>query len=379
VDLLNAITAYLYCATRHGESILPRLAIALLLVLTLGCGSDGPSAPEEIDTAWYFPPLAGTAWTTASPAAARLDSAALHAALDWVGTQETKGVVVLWRGRMVAERYWQGWDLTSVGPVFSAGKTITGALVGDLAAEGLVALDAPVSTYLGAGWSRAGAAEPAITVRHLLSMSSGLDDSLRFVDAPGSRFYYNNPAYYQLFGILEAASGQGFADLVRDRLLTRIGMNRTIAVANTDTGEPGFIFGCSTRDFARFGSLMLQSGRWDGETILRSSAYHLAARTWTGTDNKAYGYLWWLNGSSSYRTPGPYLLPTYSGSLFPEAPMDLVAALGLDDKKLYLVPSRDLVIVRLGDRAPASGGVSPEAISTFDNEFWQRLSLALLP
>jgi hypothetical protein len=53
-----------------------------------------------------------------------------------------------------------------------------------------------------------------------------------------------------------------------------------------------------------------------------------------------------------------------------------VAALGKDDKKLYLVPSLDLVLVRLGDRAPISGGVSPAAISTFDNALWTRLMAA---
>lgn len=356
-----------------------RLGITVLLALTLGCGSDGASAPDGLDTGWYFPPSVGPAWATARPAEARLDSAALHAALDWAGEENTGAVVVLWRGRIVAERYWQGWDLTTVGPVFSAGKTITGALVGELAAEGLLSLDAPVATYLGAGWSRAGVAEGAITVRHLLTMSSGLDDSLRFVDAPGTRFYYNNPAYYQLFGVLEAASGVGFNQLARARLLTPIGMNRSITFANTDTGEPGFIFACSARDFARFGALVLQHGRWNGVTVLRDSAYLATSRARSDTDNKAYGFLWWLNGSSSYRTPGPYQLPTVSGSLVPDAPADLVAALGKDDKKLYLVPSRDLVIVRLGDRSPTSGAASPAAISAFDNALWQRLSPALLP
>lgn len=359
---------------------LPRLVTALVLATAaLGCESDRVGAPLLPNLQWYFPPTTGTAWARVRPADAGLDSAALAAALDWVGEQNSAAVVVLWRGRLVAERYWQGWDLTTVGPVFSAGKTITGALVGDVASDGLLALDAPVATYLGAGWSRAGDAEAAITVRHLLTMSSGLDDSLRFVDAPGTRFYYNNPAYYQLFGVLEAATRQGFDRLSRTRLLAPIGMNRCLPFASTDTGEPGFIFACNARDFARFGLLMLRHGRWNDVPVIGDSAYLTAAREWSGTDNKAYGFLWWLNGSSSYRTPGPYQLPTVSGSLVPDAPADLVAALGRDDKKLYLVPSRDLVIVRLGDRSPTSGAASPAAISAFDNALWQRLSPALLP
>lgn len=357
-----------------------RLTIASAL---LGCGAgdstapaDPPSQPPPATAAWYFPPLTGSAWATVRPADAGLDSAALASALDWAGTQASTAVVVLWRGRLVAERYWGGWSATTVGPWFSAGKTITSALVTHLAAEGRLSLDAPVRTLLGAGWSRAPLVEPTITVRHLLSMASGLDDSLAFVAAPGSRFYYNNPAYYQLFGVVVAAAGRQVPQAASDLLFSRIGMARTVALPSTDTGEPGFIFAGPARDFARFGVLVLQHGRWDGAVVLRDSASLVQARRWSGTDNQSYGWLWWLNGGASFRTPGPYLLPTQSGALVPSAPSDLVAALGKDDKKLYLVPSRDLVVVRLGERAPTSGSVSPAAVSAFDNALWTRLSAA---
>jgi CubicO group peptidase (beta-lactamase class C family) len=355
--------------------------LASAAALIAGCNgatSDvtAPPPPGAVD--WYFPPTDGSAtWATVRPAEASLDSVALAAALDWAMTQETDAIVVLWRGRLVAERYADGVNTTTRGPVFSAGKTITAALVGQLAHEGRLHLDSSVTRYLGPGWSRAGTAEAGITVRHLLAMASGLDDSLRVVVPPGDRFYYNNPAYYQLFGILEQAAGRTLPQIATDRLFTPVGMTRAIALQNTDTGEPGWIFWMSARDFARFGLLMLRHGRWNGTPILSDSAFLARARTWSGTDNRAYGWLWWLNGSSSYRTPGPYALPTRNGPLFPAAPNDLVSALGKDDKKLYLVPSRDLVIVRLGDRAPVSGAASPAAISSFDNEWWTRLSAAL--
>jgi CubicO group peptidase (beta-lactamase class C family) len=140
---------------------------------------------------------------------AGLDSAALASALDSAGTQASTAMVVLWRGRLVAERYWDGWTATTVGPWFSAGQTITSALVSHLAAEGRLSRDAPARTQLGAGWSRAPLVEPGITVRHLLSMASGLGDSLAFVTAPGARFYYNNnPGYYQLFAVVASAAGR---------------------------------------------------------------------------------------------------------------------------------------------------------------------------
>ena len=359
------------------QLILLSTILGAALSTTVACSNDGPVAPAT--SALYFPPVDGASWETVSPRTAGLDSTALHAALDWAGAQESFGVVVLWRGRLVAERYWQGWNPTTRGPLFSAGKTITSALVTQMVAEGRLSLDASVSSILGAGWSRATAGEASVTVRHLMSMASGLDDSLRTVVAPGATFYYNNPAYYQLFAVLEQVSGLSVPNLAAARIFTPIGMTRALAFANTDTGEPGYIFASSARDFARFGLLLQAAGRWNGIAVLTDSAALSQSRRYSGTSNQSYGWLWWLNGGVSHRTPGSYLLPTNPGPLIPSAPSDLVAALGLDDKKLYLVPSRELVIVRLGDRAPISGGASPEAGSGFDDEFWQRLSAAFLP
>jgi CubicO group peptidase (beta-lactamase class C family) len=358
----------------------PSLAAALAVFTLIACASAEPSAPAAgpATPPSYFPPISTAEWAAATPADAGFNAARLDSALAWAGQQQSDAVIILWRGRLVTERYWRGFTATTRGPVFSAGKTITSALVGQLAAEGRLHLDSAVTRYLGAGWSRAAspATERAITVRHLLGMASGLDDSLRTVTGAGPRFYYNNPAYYQLFGVLEAASGRTLPELFTDRLGTRIGMPLTIAFPNTDTGEPGYIFTMPAREFARFGLLVLHHGRWNGTTVLQDSAFLAQARRPSGSDNAAYGWLWWLNGSASHRTPGPYTLPTTAGSLFPNAPSDLAAALGKDDKKLYVVPSLELVVVRLGDRAPISGVVSPDAISTFDNEFWRRLMLA---
>lgn len=365
------------CRTRNVARALRASVVLAALGALLSCSDDGPSAP--ISQTLYFPPTSGSSWLTARPADAGFDSVALASALDWAGTQQSFGIVVLWRGRLVAERYWQGWNNSTRGPVFSAGKTITAALVLQMIAEGRLTMDTSVSAILGPGWSRATTGEAAITVRHLLSMASGLNDSLQTVVAPGARFYYNNPAYYQLFAVLAEVSGLTVPQLASARLFSPVGMTRAVAVASTDTGEPGFIFAASARDFARFGLLLQAGGRWNGVSVLSDSAAHAQSRRYSGTDNLSYGWLWWLNGGASHRTPGPYLLPTNAGPLIPNAPSDLVAALGLDDKKLYLVPSRDLVIVRLGDRAPGSSSASPEAGSVFDDEFWLRLAAAFRP
>ncbi len=356
-----------------------RLFAALLVsVFSFGCASDGaPTSPST--GSWYFP-AADASWERVRPADAGFDSTLLSAALDWAGDQNSSAVVVVWRGRIVMERYWDGWTTLTRGPYFSAGKTITAALTLDLVHDGDVSLDAPVSTYLGEDWSRNTEDESDITLRKLLAMSSGTNDSLQRVYAPtAARFYYNNPAYYQLFGVIEAATGQTMAAATTARLFTPIGMSRTLLLANEDTGEPGYIFFGSARDFARFGMLTLNHGRWNGTQVLADSALLHQARTPSGTDNLSYGWMWWLNGGASHRTPGPYLLPTNDGPIWSAAPADLAAALGLDDKKLYVVPSLDLVIVRLGARAPISGEASPAAVSLFDNAFWTQLMAARTP
>jgi CubicO group peptidase (beta-lactamase class C family) len=358
------------------RAIVRALAGACTIALA-ACGAENPpTAP--VPATQYFPPVAGAAWETITPAALGWNATALESALTWLGEQNTTAVVILWRGRIVAERYWDGWGPTTPGPNFSAGKVITGHLVGELAAAGAFALDDPVSSVVGAGWSRAAAPdESAVTIRHLLRMASGLDDSLYAATTRGDTFFYNNPAYYQLFDVLQAATGQTMAQLTAARLWNRIGMQNAFWLPNTDTGEPGFIHFSSARDFARFGLLALNGGVWNGTAIHPDSQFLRASRQPSGTTNASYGYLWWLNGQSSHRTPGSWLLPTRTGPLFPGAPTDLAAALGLDDKKLYVVPSLDLVVVRLGPRAEVSGTQSLAAISLFDTEFWARLQPAI--
>ena len=92
-------------------------------------------------------------------------------------------------------------------------------------------------------------------------------------------------------------------------------MSGSSRIPNVDTGEPGWILSSTARDMARFGLLALHRGRWNGVPILADSAWF--ASSWRGTppDNAGYGLLWWLNGSTNYRPPGPYLLPSPSRPL----------------------------------------------------------------
>lgn len=321
-----------------------------------------------------FPSTTTDEWATIAPAALGWDTLALRNALDWAGTQKSTAVVIAWKGRIVAERYWNGWTPSRDSIIASASKSVVSLLVGRLREQGRLSFDDPATRWLGANWSRAPQTESSIMVKHLLSMSSGLDDSLKAVVEPNTRFYYNTPAYYQLFGIVAAASGQSVANYSTAQLFIPIGMRTARWVPNIDTGELGLILSCSARDMVRFGHLILNRGQWNGQTILGDESYFAAALNSAAANNPSYGYLWWLNGKSSYRLPGPYLLPTVPGPLFPSAPADLVAALGKGDKKIYVIPSLDLVIARHGEEADVANG-SLLAVTAFDEQFWQRLRL----
>ncbi len=118
---------------------------------------------------------------------------------------------------------------------------------------------------------------------------------------------------------------------------------------------------------ARFGLLNLSNGMWDGTPILSDTEYFNAMTSSSQNSNLAYGYLWWLNGKDSYKLPSSNL--TFSGKLIPTAPDDMYAALGKNDQKIYVVPSLDLVVVRVGNKA----NEEVLALSGFDYELWEKI------
>lgn len=122
---------------------------------------------------------------------------------------------------------------------------------------------------------------------------------------------------------------------------------------------------------ARVGLLVQRGGTWDSHPVLRDAAYLDAALASSSEANPSYGYLWWLNGKAGHRLGEAGALQP--GPLIPDAPDDTVAALGLDDQKIYVSRSTGLVLVRQGGR----GGTGPrEALSSFDNELWRAVMAA---
>ena len=128
------------------------------------------------------------------------------------------------------------------------------------------------------------------------------------------------------------------------------------------------IYFSNARSMARFGLLNLNKGIWDKAQILSDQDYFNEMTKPSQDLNKAYGYLWWINGQSGFRLPGSN--QEFSGAIIPNAPSDMIAGLGANDQKLYVVPSKKLVIVRLGDNAEESA----LGLSSYDNQLWQKIN-----
>jgi CubicO group peptidase (beta-lactamase class C family) len=320
----------------------------------------------------YVPP-AGDAWERVDPGDAGWDLAKLEEAVTFAGERNSTALLVVQGGRIVVERYWQGWNEHSAALIASCQKSFSAVLAGIAQHEGLLRLDHLVAQHLGSGWSHAGEAEELrITLRHLLTMTSGLDEGLQRGGEPGSVWFYNTPAYYRLKGAIQAAAGVPFEEYFRSRLAEPLGLQDSAWQGEMFAPPPGQQLHASGRDMARFGLLVLRGGRWNGRTIIPDAAYHAAMLESSQDLNPAYGYLWWLNGKDRWQRPARGVHG--QGTFIPSAPADMVAALGAADKKIHVVPSLDLVVVRHGGAAFEAA----QAVSTFDEQLWQRLSAARL-
>jgi CubicO group peptidase (beta-lactamase class C family) len=348
--------------------------LILPLIAFTACEKSNTSPTTTTPSAKYFPPITGTAWETTTPAAAGWNSSTLGDLETYLQGKNTKAFIVLKNGRIVMEKYFGSFTADSPWYWASAGKTVTAMLVGIANKEGILNIENRSSQYLGTGWTSAPLAkENLITVRHQLTMTTGLDDGVTDNDCTlpscmpykadaGSRWAYHNAPYTLLDKVIENASGKTFNTYFQEKIRNRIGMSG-LWVRNGYNN----VYYSNARSMARFGLLMLNEGVWDQTPILNDAAYFRQQVNSSQTINPSYGYLTWLNGKSSHMRPG--LQFVFNGSLVPEAPADMYAALGKNDQKIYVVPSQNLVVIRMGD----SAGNVQLAVSSFDNELWGKL------
>jgi len=300
-----------------------------------------------------------------------VDDALLKAALDEAFTEKdpakpvrTRAVVIIHRGRIIAERYSDGFNRDTAHLSNSVAKSVTSTLVGILVGQGRLTLDQPAPI---AEWRASGDPRGAITLGHLLQMSSGLEFeesyekfrsditmqlvggdlagfavSKPLVAPPGERWHYSTGTSNILGRIVREAAGPDFPTAFafpRKALFEPLGM-RTAVLEPDARGNfmGGSAFYASSRDYGRLGLLYLRDGVWDGRRILpKGWVDYVRTPVVDAEGSHGYGAQFWLN----YGEPNP----KRSDARMPE---DAFLMNGLYGQNVVMIPSLDLVVVRHG-------------------------------
>ncbi|MBU6340880.1 MAG: serine hydrolase [Bacteroidetes bacterium] len=331
---------------------------------------------------YYFPPKTGTTWASISPADLGFCPDRIDSLYRFLSDHHTKSFILLKDGKIVLEKYFGTFVQDSIWYWASAGKSLSAFMAGMALESGILELEQPVSKYLGTGWTSCPSDKEAlIKVRHQLTMTTGLDDGLAptpgvpdpdnctdpaclvYKADAGTRWAYHNAPYRLIHNVLEAASGKTLQQYTKLNVLDRTGM-KGIWYDHIMYGR--------ARDMARFGLLVLAGGRWGNDTLLHDQTYFYNMTHRSQELNKSYGYLWWLNGQGSFMLPGLQLV--LPGDLFTTAPPDLFAALGKNDQKIHVVPSKGWVVVRQGDAGGYVGPGGSQVPIYFDTDMWKYLN-----
>lgn len=349
------------------------LKFFLLLILpVIGCKKDNAETKPASSDSMYFPSITDNNWETVSISSLGWNQNAVQLLKDYLEQKGTKSFMILVNGRIVMEEYFNGHSSTADWEWNSAGKTLVTTTAGIAQQEGLININNKVSQYLGTGWtSEPEDKENLITVRHLLTMTSGLNDKKEYVSKAnmtyladaGTRWSYSS-VFQILMDVVAKAGKQDFDTYFNSRLKDKIGMD-----GYWSHGLIFNIYHSTTRSMARFGLLALNKGKWENEQILNEKFFTECIST-SQNINPSYGYLWWLNGKTSYMVPGGQKV--YQGALVPNAPSDMYAAMGAKDQRIYIIPSKKMVVVRMGK--PANPDQPMFALSGFDNDLWEKIN-----
>jgi CubicO group peptidase (beta-lactamase class C family) len=216
--------------------------------------------------------------------------------------------------------------------------------------------------------------ENLITVRHLLCMTAGNDDSkqivskknLTYVADAGTRWAYSN-IFQKLTDVITKASNKTFESYFNEKIKNKTGMD-----GFWNFGTVFTIYHSTTRSMARFGLLALNKGKWKSEQLINEQFFNESIST-SQNINPSYGYFWWLNGKTSFMVPNSQTV--YQGYLVPNAPTDMYSALGANDQKIYVIPSKKMVIIRMGNVADPDQPTF--ALSGFDNALWEKINAVI--
>jgi len=326
----------------------------------------------------YFPPLNNNAqWDTVSAASLGWCTNRIDSLYHFLDQQNSKAFIVLKDGKIVLEKYFGNFTQDSVWYWASAGKTMTGFLVGKAQEDGYLSINDTSSKYLGQGWTNCTLAqENNINILHQVTMTTGLDDGgtdthcttptcLNYLAPPGTRWAYHNAPYTLLERVLVNATGQPINAYTQTALKNKTGI--TGAWITVDFNN---VYYSRPRSMARFGLFLQNKCIWANDTLLHDTSYIGQMLNTSQALNYAYGYLTWLNGNGSFMVPSSQII--LPGSYAPAAPVDMYAAIGKNGQIVSVAPSKGLVVVRMGID-PGEGDV-PFLLC---DKIWQNLNYVM--
>ncbi|MEL7271013.1 MAG: serine hydrolase [Bacteroidota bacterium] len=268
--------------------------------------------------------------------------------------QKTRTLLVLYKGHLLKEQYADGFDETTPVLGWSMTKSVLATCFGILEAQGKLETDWPAPIP---EWKED--ERKNITLNHLLRMQSGLDweedyskisdiTKMLFLDSdmtvssrdkkaiapPVDIWNYSSGTTNLLSGILKQQfrSHQEYLDFPYQYLLDKIGMYSSLLEADLNGNYVGSSYGwANTRDWARFGQLYLDRGQWNGSEIFKPEWVDYITKPTKHSDG-TYGAHFWLNAEGVY----------------PDAPRDLFSCNGYQGQYVFVIPSKNLVVVRTG-------------------------------
>jgi len=365
------------------------MSLASLVLVAAGARAEPPAAaaqlplpPQAADVPWPT-----TAWPVgplpAGVSAGKLDAALAVLAGPQPRLGETRAVVIIQRGKLVSERYMRGYGPDTPLLSWSMAKSITQAMVGIAVRRGLVDIDKPMGNPR---WA-AGDARAQIPWRNWINMIDGQDyheigvtdqtrndaarmlygpgrldvagfaASLPLVHPPATHWNYNSAGVNLIADALARVFAPGTTGADRRSRMSAVMKAELFAPIGMTSAQPefdaagnfvgsAFVY-ATARDWARFGLLYLRDGTWEGKRILPEHWVDFA-RTRTPVDDcDTYGAGFWITPPSGRGKPGR--------ALTPDGPRDLFIAQGHEGQLVVIVPSKDLVVVRLGHLADLSG------------------------
>ena len=344
------------------------LSLVVALVASLAIAAT-PTAPASAATTQKrcALPKPGEPLPTAKPAQVAIDQKAVDAALLYAETHLRTSVKIFRNNCKIGEGLLDPVTENVPMELFSSTKSVVSLVTGIAYDQGKIDLDAPIGRYLPKGLGDA--AHRRITVRHLLTETSGLDQAilsefatilldpdvsqqamaLPITHKPGTHFAYSQRTPDLLAYVVQRAVGQDFQAYAQKMLFDPIGIPRSSYVWLRD--RKGNTYGYAnlfmpTKQFAKLGLLAQNDGKWGRKRVV-SSRYLTAASTPTKT-NECYGFLFWVNGGSSCTSADIPSAQTVQSELITSAPDDLYAMVGALQQNNFIIPSLDMTVTWTG-------------------------------